>query len=241
MAKYGVGLDNIDFDACSRHRVRVGFRAGVNAGAVAELALALAIGFRRNLFREARNMAAGTWHKDGGFGLSETVVGIVGLGHVGRAFARLLRATGATVLATDIVDIGDWCAANGVRAATPDRLLQEAHVVSLHVPLTDRTRNMVDAGFLSRMRDDAVLINTARGDVVDLDALLAALQAGGIAGAALDVFDVEPPQRPGLLAHPAVVATPHIAGNSNEAVLAMGRAALDALDALLAEDAEGQA
>ena len=145
------------------------------------------------------------------------------------------------MLATDIVDIGDWCAANGVRAATPDRLLQEAHVVSLHVPLTDRTRNMVDAGFLSRMRDDAVLINTARGDVVDLDALLAALQAGGIAGAALDVFDVEPPQRPGLLAHPAVVATPHIAGNSNEAVLAMGRAALDALDALLAEDAEGQA
>ncbi|MFC3228847.1 NAD(P)-dependent oxidoreductase [Marinibaculum pumilum] len=238
VAKYGVGLDNIDFDACARRQVRVGYRAGVNAGAVAELALALAIGFRRNLFREARNMAGGIWHKDGGFGLSETCVGIIGLGHVGRAFTRLLRAAGARVLATDIVDIDDWCAAHGVAAVTPAALLQEAQIVSLHVPLTERTRFMVDAAFLARMRADAVLINTARGDVVDLDALLAALQSGRIAGAALDVFDVEPPHRPELLAHPGIVATPHIAGNSNEAVLAMGRAALDALDELLSQDAK---
>ena len=178
-------------------------------------------------------MANGIWHKDGGFGLAESCIGIIGLGHIGRAFARLLRAAGATVLATDVVDIAAWCAENGVEQVDQDQLLRQSDIVSLHVPLTDRTRLMVDAGFLQRMRSDAVLINTARGSIVDPDALLAALRAGIIAGAALDVFDVEPPQRPDLLAHPALVATPHIAGGSNEAVLAMGRAALDALEEIL--------
>lgn len=238
IAKYGVGLDNIDLDACARHGVRVGWRAGVNAAAVAELALAMAIGFRRNLFREARNMTAGIWHKDGGFGLAETTVGIIGLGHVGRCFAGLLRGMGARVLANDIVDIADCCATAGIEAASLDRLLAEADIVSLHVPLTAQTRNMVDAAFLRRMRCDAVLINTARGQVVDPDDLLQALQAGIIGGAALDVFDSEPPDRPGLLAHPAVVATPHVAGNSNEAVIAMGRAALAALDEMRAAAAD---
>ncbi len=237
VAKYGVGLDNIDMEACARHRVRVGWRAGVNAAAVAELALALVIGFRRNLFREARNMATGIWHKDGGFGLAETTVGIVGFGHVGGRLAGLLRGLGSRVLANDILDIDERCRAAGVEAMALDRLLDEADIVSLHVPLTARTRRMADAGFLGRMRQGAVLINTARGEVVDLDALLQALQQGRIGGAALDVFDTEPPDRPELLAHPAVVATPHVAGNSNEAVVAMGRAALDALDALIAEAA----
>lgn len=229
VAKYGVGLDNIDVAACAERQVRVGWRPGVNAGAVAEMVLALAIGFRRNLFREARNMAAGVWNKDGGFGLAETRIGIVGLGHVGRCLAILLRGFDAEVLATDILDIAPWCRDHGVHPVTLGRLLAESDLVTLHVPLTPETCGLVDGAFLARMRPGAVLINTSRGAVVDAAALRDALDRGGIAGAALDVFEVEPPTDRAFLAHPRLIATPHIAGNSNEAILAMGRAAIEAM------------
>jgi D-3-phosphoglycerate dehydrogenase len=130
------------------------------------------------------------------------------------------------VLCNDIRDVSDVCAARGWVVADKERVWAESDVVTLHVPLTAETRHLVDAAVLRRMRSDAYLVNTARGAVVDTAALAAALTEGGIAGAALDVFEVEPPTDTALLRLPNVLPTPHIGGSSQQGVLAMGRAAI---------------
>jgi phosphoglycerate dehydrogenase-like enzyme len=226
IAKYGVGLDNIDEAALARRGVVLGWTGGVNRRSVSELALCSMIGLLRHVVHSSTNLRAGTWRKEGGRELSGSVVGIVGLGHVGLDLARLLAPFGCTILVNDLRDVTTDCATHRWFDATKDRIWAESDVVSLHVPLTSATHHLVNAAVLARMRNDAYLINTSRGAVVDEQALLAALQAGRIAGAALDVFAVEPPTDRALLDLPNVLATPHIGGASREAALAMGRSAI---------------
>jgi phosphoglycerate dehydrogenase-like enzyme len=226
IAKYGVGLDNVDEPALAERRVALGWTGGVNRRSVSELALGAMIGLLRHVVQSSTNLRAGTWRKEGGRELTGSVVGIVGLGNVGTDLARLLAPFGCTVLVNDIRDVSADCAAHGWIDAPKDRIWAEADVVSLHVPLTPVTQHLVDAAVLDRMRSDAYLINTARGAVVDERALLAALRSGRLAGAALDVFAVEPPTDRALLDLPNVLATPHIGGASREAMLAMGRSAI---------------
>jgi D-3-phosphoglycerate dehydrogenase len=234
IAKYGVGLDNIDGAACERHGVTVGWTAGVNALSVAELTLTLMLSLMNQAFRRAAELRAGAWNKRGGVLLSGRTVGVVGLGHVGREVMRLLRPFGCRVLGNDVVDRSAWCAAEGVVPADKETIWRTADVVTLHVPLTAETRHLVDERVLACMRPEAVLINTSRGAVVDQNALEQALAAGRIAGAALDVFAAEPLIDAGLLALPNLICTPHIGGASREAVLAMGRAAIAHLEAFFA-------
>ena len=230
LSKYGVGLDMIDLDALARRRIRLGWTGGTNKRSVAELVLSVAIALLRHVPAASGAVRAGTWRQVQGRELSHCTVGLIGCGHVGQEVARLLRLLGAQVLAHDIRPNPLFCARHGVEQAGLDDLLRRSHVVSLHVPLDDTTRSLLSADKLRLMRTDAILINMARGGIVDESALKTMLVDGRLAGAGLDVFAHEPPLDRDLLALPNVLATPHIGGSSEEAVLAMGRAAIAGLD-----------
>lgn len=230
VAKYGVGLDNIDQAACAGRGVAVGWTPGVNAQSVAELALCLMLGLMRNVFFTGTQLRAGQWIKRGGRQLSEKTVGVIGVGHAGQALIRLLAPFGCRVLANDIADRDAFCAATGAVVASKERIFAEADIVTLHVPLTADTRHLINIETLSRLRPGAFVINTARGQVVDEAALKSALDSGHLGGAALDVFAEEPPRDRALIEHPRLVATPHIGGNADEAMLAMGRSAIGHLE-----------
>jgi phosphoglycerate dehydrogenase-like enzyme len=234
VAKYGVGLDNIDEDALRVRGVVLGWTPGVNRRSVSELALCAMIGLLRQIVETSTLLRQGTWKKEGGRELSGSTVGIVGLGNVGSDLARLLGPFGCTVLCNDVRDVASLCAAEGWVVSSKERIWAEADVVSLHVPLTPLTEHLVDRSVLRSMRSDAYLINTSRGRVVDEEALLEALQDGTIAGAALDVFAVEPMIEHGLVSLPNVLATPHIGGSSRQGVLGMGLSAVDHLRAFFA-------
>ena len=230
VSKFGVGLDTLNLDDMAEHGVRLGWTGGVNKRSVCELVIACAISLLRHVPQTNADVRAGTWNNRVGSQLSDRTVGIIGCGHVGKDLAVLLRAFGCTVLAHDILDFPEFYAEHGVRPVGLEALLKEADIVTLHVPLDDSTRGTLSAGRLGLMKPDAVLINAARGGLVDEVALKDALREGRLAAAAFDVFAVEPPEDSELLNLPNFLATPHIGGSSEEAVLAMGRAAIAGLD-----------
>lgn len=230
LSKYGVGLDSVDVDALRRRGVRLGWRGGVNRRSVSELVLAFAITMLRNVPAAHREVLAGTWRQHTGGLLSGRTIGIIGCGHVGRDVVRLLQPFGCRILVHDIRRYEAFYAKYGIETMSLDELLAASDVVTLHVPLDDSTRGIIGARALALMKPNAILINTARGELVDEAALKARLAGRELAAAAFDVFAVEPPQDPELLNLPNFLATPHIGGSSAEAILAMGRAAIDGLD-----------
>jgi len=229
IAKYGVGLDNLDLAALSRRGVKLGWTGGVNSRSVAELTIAFALIALRQLGKANDEVRAGTWRQIVGAELHGRVVGIVGLGQVGRKVAALFQAFGCVLISHDILPMPDYCAAHGIRESTLDQLLAVADVVTIHVPLNRSTRGLIDARRLALTKPGVVLINTARGGIVDDAVVQGMLESGHMAAAAFDVFEPEPPQCADLLRHPNFFATPHIGGSSREAILAMGRAAIDGL------------
>jgi D-3-phosphoglycerate dehydrogenase len=230
VAKYGVGLDMLDLAAMRRRGVRLGWTGGVNRRSVAELAVAFAIALLRHVPAASLEIRAGTWRQHVGRQLTGKTVGIVGCGHIGKDLAVLLKAFDCRVLAHDIRDYADFYRTHGVVPVGLEELLRCSDVVSLHLPLDDSTRGMLSAERLALLRPDAVLINAARGGLVDEAALKAMLKDGRLAAAAFDVFAIEPPADAELLALPNFLATPHIGGSAEEAILAMGRAAIAGLD-----------
>tara|TARA_B100000965_G_scaffold378412_3_gene373308 strand:+ start:114 stop:1076 length:963 start_codon:yes stop_codon:yes gene_type:complete len=230
IGKYGVGLDMIDLEAMRERGVRLGWTAGVNRRAVAELALGFALSLIRRVPESKALVDAGDWRQVKGRQLSGRTVGIIGLGHVGKDLATLLRAFDCRILAHDIRMDPDFCARVGVEMTGLDPLLVESDIVSIHLPLDGTTRGILDAKRLARLRDDAILINTARGHLVDEAALAAELTAGRLAAGAFDVFAAEPPENNSLIGLANFIATPHIGGSTEEAILAMGMAAIDGLD-----------
>ncbi len=229
ISKYGVGCDNIDLRACAAMGVRVGWRGGVNRRSVAELTVAFMIALLRRVGHASQLVRDGAWHQVRGRQLSGRTVGIVGLGHVGQDVVRILQPFGCQLLGNDIRDVSQFAAAHGVALLPLEQLLERADVLSLHVPLTARTTGMINHAAVARMPRDAVLVNTSRGGVVEEAVLVEALTRGKLAGAALDVFQVEPPGDLTLARLPNVIATPHIGGSTEEAIVAMGRAAIDGL------------
>lgn len=230
IAKYGVGLDKVDLRAIARRGIRFGWTGGVNRRSVAELALSFAIALLRRVPALAADVRAGVWVQGQGRELSGRTVGIVGCGHVGKELVGLLKPFGCTILAHDIRAYPDFYRAHDVTSVALDDLLRRAEVVTLHLPLDSSTRNILSAERLALMRPDAVLINTARGGLIDEAALAQRLTDGALAGAALDVLAVEPPDDLDFFACPNLLVTPHIGGSTAEAVLAMGRAAIAGLD-----------
>jgi len=230
VSKYGVGLDMIDVAAARRRGVSIRWTPGVNRQAVAELAVCFMIALGRSVFALASDVRRGEWRHAGGRQLSSAKVGIVGCGHVGRQVARLCRAFGATVVAHDVRDYADFYREHDVTPVTLERLLADADFVTVHVPLDASTRGLIGEPQIALMKRSSFLINTARGGIVDEPALARALEAKRLAGAAFDVFAAEPPVDLALVGLPNFIGTPHIAGGTEEAVLAMGRAAIAGLD-----------
>ncbi|MBO6948166.1 MAG: phosphoglycerate dehydrogenase [Rhodospirillales bacterium] len=231
IAKYGVGFDKIDLHALIERDVKLGWTGGVNRRSVAELVIAFAISLLRHVPAANAEVLGGTWRQTVGRQLSDCTVGVVGCGHVGKELATMLRAGfGSEVLAHDVLDFHDFYDEHGVIAADLETLLERSDVVSLHLPLDPTTDNIIGEGHLALMKPDAVLINTARGGLVDEAALKTALKNGRLGSAAFDVFAAEPPEDTELLNLPNFLATPHIGGSAEEAILAMGRAAIHGLD-----------
>jgi D-3-phosphoglycerate dehydrogenase / 2-oxoglutarate reductase len=234
IARHGTGTDGVDLDAAAAAGVVVTNTPGANAVAVAELAIGLMFALARRIPQGDRRVRAGQYGALPGIELGGRTVGLIGLGRAGREVARRAAALGCNVLAHDPAVSAEQARQVGAALVGRDEVVTEADFLSLHVPLTDATRDLVDAGFLSRMKRGAFLVNTARGELVVEEDLDKALEAGKLAGAGLDTTRDEPP-RPGnpLLWRDDVILTPHSGADTDEARAAMGRATLDDLLAVL--------
>jgi len=219
VSRIGAGFDTVDTDACAKHGVWVANSPDYGVGEVATHALALALALTRNIVAYHRDIHAGNWHYLSSGPLrrvGDMTLGIVGLGRIGKRMAHVSRNLFKRVVACDpyIID-GDFPAFVERRSLEP--LFAECDVVSLHVPLNAETRGMIGADVLSDAKPGSFLVNTARGAVVDVDAALAVLDAGRLAGLGLDVLPTEPiPAGSRLLGHPRVIVTPHAAFFSTE-------------------------
>jgi phosphoglycerate dehydrogenase-like enzyme len=230
ISKYGVGLDSIDIDAMARRGVKLAWTGGTNRRSVAELTLAFAIALMHRVPETGVALRSGHWLKLVGRQLTGRTFGIIGCGFVGQDLVRLLAPFECRILAHDIRDYAEFYDAHHVTPVSLDQLLRDSDIVSIHVPLDRSTKGMIAAAQLALMRPGSCIINAARGGLIDEDALAAALESGHLAGAACDVFAIEPDAHPRLLALPTFFATPHIGGSTLEAQLAMGRAAIEGLD-----------
>jgi D-3-phosphoglycerate dehydrogenase len=220
VAKHGVGVDNIDVEACTRQHIFVTNVPGANSDAVAEFAIGALLALVRKLVPAAASLNAGRWEGSMFIGqeLSEKTLGIIGLGAIGKRVAQRAQALGLKVIYSDVIRSKEFEEAYGVLYVEREELLRQADFVSLHVPGIPTTRNLIDVHALSLMKPTAFLLNLSRGEVLDEEALVEVLRQGKIAGAALDVFRQEPLSRD----HPFfsldnVLLTPHMSGYTREA------------------------
>jgi len=222
IARVGIGLDNIDQEAAKEKNIRVINAVEGAITAVAELVIGLMLSMAREIPRADREIRNGNWIKKELMGseLKGKYLGIVGLGNIGKRLGRLARALNMNIIGYDVIPIDDEFSKEvGLMKADLDTLLSSADYVSLHVPLLDSTHHMINAEKLKLMKNTARIINTSRGGVIDEEALYNSLKEGNIAGAALDVFEVEPATGNNLTTLPNFVATPHMGAQTKEAQL----------------------
>lgn len=222
VAKYGSGLDNIDLRAAKERGVKVASTPGANSQAVAELTLAFLFALARRIVPHHTSAAAGRWDRHIGVELTGRRLGLIGLGQVGARVARMARA-----LAMEVVAHDPYVSTAEVPLLTKDELVSSSDAVSLHVPLTEETRHLVDSSFLGLMRHGAYLINTARFGLADIDAVAGALASGRLAGAAFDDFGDRPGPGSKLWDLPGFLASPHAGASTVEAIERTGVAALE--------------
>ena len=222
IARVGVGLDNIDEEAAKEKNIRVINAVEGATTAVAELVIGLMLSMAREIPRADREIRNGNWIKKelAGSELKGKYLGIIGLGNIGKRLGRLARALNMNIIGYDVIPIDDEFSKEvGLMKADLGTLLSSADYVSLHVPLLDSTHHMINAEKLKLMKNTARIINTSRGGVIDEEALYNSLKEGNIAGAALDVFEVEPATGNRLTTLPNFIATPHMGAQTKEAQL----------------------
>jgi len=222
IARVGVGLDNIDQDAAKEKNIRVINAVEGAITAVADLVIGLMLSMAREIPRADREIRNGNWIKKELMGseLKGKYLGIVGLGNIGKRLGRLARALNMNIIGYDVVPIDDEFSKEvGLMKADLDTLLSSADYVSFHVPLLDSTHHMINAEKLKMMKNTARIINTSRGGVIDEEALYNTLKEGSLAGAALDVFEVEPATENKLITLSNFIATPHTGAQTKEAQL----------------------
>lgn len=237
LARHGAGMDGIDVEAARARGLAVTRAAGANSRSVAEHAMALMLAALKDLPEVQRGMAEGRWEKTSRMtrDIEGMVLGIVGHGAIGSKVARMAAAFGMRVLAHDPHIPPGPLGGPAERVDTLHALLRQAEVLSLHCPLTAETRGMIGAAEFALLPAGAVLVHTARGGIADEGALLAALDSGRLAWAALDVFAEEPqPQGAPLRSHKRVIATPHLAANTPRGAVAMSTGAAESIVAVLA-------
>ncbi|MBI2332328.1 MAG: phosphoglycerate dehydrogenase [Chloroflexi bacterium] len=222
ISKWGTGVDSIDAEACSRFGVKLGRTPNAFTTPVADTVLGYMLAFARRGPWMDKAMKSGEWKKIPGKTLSECTLGVIGVGNIGKAVTRRAKAFGMKVFGTDIIDIDHvFVSESGIEMTDLNFLLSNSDFVSVNCDLNPRSRHLINADALSKMKSTAVLINTARGPIVDEKALVAALSSGQVGGAALDVFEYEPlPLDSPLLKMDNVMLAPH---NSNSSPTAWER------------------
>lgn len=237
ISRYGAGVDRVDLAACKRRGIVVTNTPGANATAVCELAFGLMLAAARNIPALHAAVEKGEWPRSDGMELAGKTLGIVGLGAIGKKLALRAKAFEMQVQAYDPYLDERFAAEQGIRALTLDELLQSSDVVSLHVPLNEQTRHMINANRIEAMRDGAIIINTARGGLIDEAAAARAIQSGKLRGLGLDAFEQEPLKDSPLIGLPHVVFTPHTGAHTAEAVQKMGMMAAENAIAVLKGEA----
>jgi len=233
IGRSGVGVDNIDIAAAQDKGIIVVNAPSSTSTAVAELAMGLIFALAREIPRADAAAKHGEWLKKGlmGIELYGKTLGIIGFGRIGSTVGKMAAAAGMHILAYDIFTTPEAVKMVGGELLAVDEIIMKSDFITIHTPLTDETRGMINAKAISQMKDGVYIICTARGGIIDEKALLEALNSGKVAGAALDVFEVEPSTNKELINHPRVIVTPHIGGQTHEA---QRRASIDIAGEVLA-------
>lgn len=218
ISRNGIGSDAIDKAAAERRNIKICVAPGANARGVAELAIGLMFSLTRSIPASDRFMKSGEWKRFGGVEISGRTMGVVGCGQIGRQVIQMALGLGMRVLGYDVFKAPDFNPGPGFSFVDMEDLLAESDVVSLHCPMQEDGRSLLDDEAIGKMKRGAWLINTARAGLVDDESILAALENGYLSGFATDVFSKEPPEDVRLVGHPKVVATPHIGGFTDESV-----------------------
>lgn len=227
ISKYGVGLDNIDFDACEKYNIDVLHTQGVNKRSVSEMTLGFMLSLCRNLYISSNLLKKGIWEKNGGIQLTNKTIGIIGVGNVGKDLISLLKPFNCKILVNDILNQDKYYKENDLVYTSKDDIFKSCDIITIHTPLNKETKYILNEISFLKMKKTAFVINTARGGIINQEDLKNALKNNIIAGAALDPYEIEPPIDKELLELPNLINTPHIGGNSKEAVQAMGLASID--------------
>jgi D-3-phosphoglycerate dehydrogenase len=221
IGRAGTGVDNIDVDASTRRGIMVMNTPGGNTASAAEMSISLIMALARNVPQAHQSMTEGRWDrkKYTGTEVDGKTIGIVGLGHIGRRVAKACIAMGMKVIAFDPLTSAEVARSYGIEPVKLDALFEQSDFISLHCPLTDETRNLIGAKTLAKCKNGVRIVNCARGGIIDEVALLEALDSGKVAGAAMDVYETEPPPETSLalFRHPRVIATPHLGASTDEA------------------------
>jgi D-3-phosphoglycerate dehydrogenase / 2-oxoglutarate reductase len=237
VGRMGVGVDNIDLKAAAAHGVTVVNAPVATTISVAELTMGLMLCLIRELPKADRGMKAGEWLKKElvGLELYNKTLGVIGFGHIGEVVAARAKAFGMHIIACDPVRSPEAIQAAGAEPVSFDALLERSDVITMHIPHIATTHYLVNEASISKMKDGVIIICAARGGVIEESALLAALDSGKVFGAALDVFEKEPPGAEPLPMHPKVIATPHIGAQTKEAQLRAGYDIVSEVIAVLEE------
>lgn len=232
ISKYGVGTDNIDLDFIRNSSIHLELHPGTNRLAVAEYALSFILTGMHLIHMTSLKLRKKIWHKNGGQNLSFKTVGIIGFGHVGQELARLLAPFNCKLLVNEIDQTKHVTNDKNVSFVDLTTLLQDSHAVSIHVPLTSQTRNLINQQTLKLMKINSVLVNTSRGEIVDHDEMIKHLERNAEFQYLADTHTPEPYQGK-MVELENFIGTPHSAGNSSEAILEMGQAAITGMKKLL--------
>jgi phosphoglycerate dehydrogenase-like enzyme len=226
ISKYGVGMDNIDFKSANAHKVKIVHSKGTNKRSVAELTLALSISLFRNITSNSEDLKNGIWKINIGSEISGKTIGIIGLGNVGTDLVRLLKPFKCKILVNDIINIKKKCKKLKLKFSTKKEIFKVADLITIHTPLTNLTKNLVNKSHLKLMKKSSFIINTSRGGIVNEQDLYNYLQNKKIMGAALDVYQNEPCYKKKLIRLKNIICTSHIGGSTEEAIKNMGLAAI---------------
>lgn len=229
LSRYGVGLDNLDLEAMKKRGVKLGWSGGTNSNSVAEVTLSLMLSLIRNVHVATTLLKQHVWKVNGGSELTGKTIGLFGFGNIAKRLVELLVPFHCTVLVYNRTQNEAEAQKYGITFASKARILEEADIISIHLPLTPESKNLFSTAEFKAMKKSAFIINTARGGIIDEEALKVALKSGEIAGAGLEAFLVEPTQDWELIDLPNLVCTPHLGGNSKESILAMGYSCIEHL------------
>lgn len=229
LSRYGVGLDNLDLEAMKKRGVKLGWSSGTNSNSVAEVTLSLMLSLIRNVHVATTLLKQHVWKVNGGSELTGKTIGLFGFGNIAKRLVELLVPFHCTVLVYNRTQNEAEAQKYGITFASKARILEEADIISIHLPLMPESKNLFSTAEFKAMKKSAFIINTARGGIIDEEALKVALKSGEIAGAGLEAFLVEPTQDWELIDLPNLVCTPHLGGNSKESILAMGHSCIEHL------------